>query len=182
MNNEPVKIFKGENKKCDNTDTESLLSQMHLQKENGNIEKARKLGDILADECISNDGEFEFGFDEIENNCVILQRRLLLAFTIQHGLQQFCPNTIVEKTAANQFFTIVEEKAPHIYENIQENGAFSYYTLCVRQEERCEECIGQTFAELSGHKEEEPYQQLGKALFLYFLDLIQKKAGRLDFQ
>ena len=86
MSDETIKIFdRSEQEEVsfeqELKETESLIAQMYLQKENGNLDKARSLGKIMAEESIRNDGEFVFGYDTKENDTVVLQRRLLLIYT-----------------------------------------------------------------------------------------------------
>ncbi|WP_069988889.1 hypothetical protein [Massilioclostridium coli] len=187
MSDETIKIFdRSEQEEVsfeqELKETESLIAQMYLQKENGNLDKARSLGEIMAEESIRNDGEFVFGYDTKENDTVVLQRRLLLIYTVRFGFYKFCPNQVLAETARNQFLTVIEQQAPHIYQVVQQNAAFSYYNLCIRSSANAVECIGATFAELCGHTGEPDYQELGKALYLHFLDLVSKKVDELQFQ
>ncbi len=162
-------------------ETESIVAMLYNQKQNGNIDRARSLGRKMAEQVDADDGEFCFGYDADENDQVILQRRMLLAFTVKRGFELFCPNMIVTKTANNQFFDIIHKNSPHIYADIQANGAFSYYTLCIRDSREPEECIGETFAQLSGHNGDKIYSELGEALYLHFLDLVAKEVNKLEF-
>lgn len=162
-------------------ETESIVAMLYNQKENGNIDRARALGIQMAEQVDADDGEFCFGYDAKENDSVVLQRRMLLAFTVKRGFELFCPNMIVAKTANNQFFDIIRKNSPHIYADIQANGAFSYYTLCVRDCKEAEKCIGDTFAELAGHSGDEVYSQLGEALYLHFLDIVAAGVEKQQF-
>ncbi len=181
---EQIKIFHTDetSESQEQEDFHSLVLDLVRQKDNGNLEKARQLGAILAAEVESDDGEFVFGDASAEeNHDLVLQRRLLLAFVIDHGLNVFCPNSIITEIASSSFYETIQEDAPGIYEDIRENGAFSYYLLCVRNGDRIDEEIGATFADLIGHKGDHVYQELGTALYLRFMDVVGQKVKELGF-
>lgn len=177
-----VKIF-GEHQNLDDIEKEdSLVLELVVQKSNGNLHKAKQLGAILAAEVESNDGEFVFGAGlRREDQEILLQRRLLLAFVVDYGLNTFCLNKIISEIAINFFYDTIKNDSPLIYEDIRETGAFSYYYLCVRDGEQIEEEIGKTFAQLVGYKDNEVYAHLGTALFLHFIDVVKKKIAELNF-
>lgn len=177
--NDPAQIKSTEIDDCDN-----VLQALRTQKENGNIEKAYQLGAILAAEVENNDGEFIFGLDANDESSynIILQRRLLLAFTVDFGISLYCENFFVAKTTSTCFFNTIKENSPHIYDVIRENGAFSYYYLCLRDSENVEKSIGQQFAKLINKKDDQVYEKLGMALYFYFLDFIKEKVKSLDFK
>lgn len=108
----------GKSEEADNSD--ELVAKYNKQKDNGNLNKAHVLGNILAEMVVNNDGEFIFGYDDDneEAKVVILHRRLLLAFTIDRGLILFTPNSIVCKTALSSFFKYIQENAPDIYNSL----------------------------------------------------------------
>lgn len=160
---------------------ESLLDDVITQKKNGNLKKARQLGAMLAAEVADNDGEFVFGIDHVETGDMICQRRLLLAFTISYGLDLYCPGKLTPQTATNQFYETIQQSAPHIYEDMQQEAAFSLYYLCVRDEEEVVAAVGRTFAALCGYKDDKVYCELGSALFEHFLRLVHDKAKSLQF-
>ncbi|MCL2089365.1 MAG: hypothetical protein FWH14_07775 [Oscillospiraceae bacterium] len=170
-------------KRAESADNAAVAALFEAEKNNGNLEKARQLGAILAAEVDSNDGEFVFGLDNRENHDIILQRRLLLAFTITKALEMFAPNAITAKTASGFFLDTVKVTSPHIYADIRENPAFSYYLLALRESKSKSgnSAVGKTFSKLCGREEDEIYKELGEALYLHFLDLVCQKCEGLRF-
>ena len=72
--------------------------------------------------------------------------------------------------------------ALYIDKDIKQQGAFSYYYLCVRDSEKPAEAIGKTFAELCDRKGDCVYAKLGSALFEYFLAVVDDRVKALRFQ
>ena len=77
---EPVEPRTGE---ADNGDA-ALLEQ---EKENGNLSRARRLGAILAEEVSAVEGD-----SPTDNSALLTQRRILLAFAVEVGLDALLPN------------------------------------------------------------------------------------------
>ncbi len=182
MSDEDVKVANFSDQDAPVDDTEELIEDVQEQKQNGNIDKARKLGRLLAQEVDSNDGEFIFGLDQQESADIICQRRLLLAFVVNYGLEIYLKNQLVSQTAQNTFFETIQNTSPSIDKDIKQQGAFSYYYLCVRDSEKPAEAIGKTFAELCDRKGDCIYAKLGSALFEYFLVVVDDRVKALQFQ
>lgn len=177
-----VKVADFSHKNGSADDAQSLMDDIQKQKQNGNFDKARQLGKALANEVDSNDGEFVFGLDQTESADIIAQRRLLLAFMVTWGLDECCRNSLISKVAQNTFLEEIQSGSPAIYRDINQQGAFSYYYLCVRDTAKPGADVGRTFAELCNRKGDCVYAKLGSALFEYFLTFVKKSVAVLDFQ
>ncbi len=182
LDDDDVKVLDFSDSKSSSDDVEELIDDVQEQKQNGNLDKARQLGEDLAGEVDSNDGEFIFGLDQQESGDIICQRRLLLAFVVTYGLDRFCVNSLIAKTAQNTFLETIQQASPSIYKDINQQGAFSYYYLCVRDGETPADGVGKTFAELCGRKGDCVYAKLGAALYEYFLTVVEQRVISLRFQ
>jgi hypothetical protein len=157
------------------------VSDMQKQKENGNLNKARELGELLFTQIIKNDDEANFGLDIAESKDTQLQRRILLAFTVIFCADKYIKNQIVNKAIENSFFNIFRANQFELYTNLEASGAFSFYYLCVRRNEKIEQDIGHVFAMLCGKENDQIMQELGTALFLHYSDVIKKTIKSIKF-
>lgn len=134
-------------------------------------EKARRWGSIVAREFvmdaqnnpISDQSDFE----------MIIQRRLLLSFTATVGFEQFSKDDSFCGVAQKGFLDTIKEQEPSLYETAQDTGAFSFYYLAFRRGGDTERRIGQTFAMLCSHDGDPIYQELGEALYCWFLSVVK---------
>ena len=101
-----------------------LLEQ---EKENGNLSRARRLGAILADEVSAVEGD-----SRTDDSALLTQRRILLSFAVEVGLDALLPNSLTAQTAQDIFYNSLRVTAPRFYDDLQASGAFSFYYLCVR--------------------------------------------------
>lgn len=130
-----------------------LLEQ---EKENGNLSRARRLGAILADEVSAVEGD-----SLTADSALLTQRRILLAFAVEVGLDALLPNSLTAQTAQDIFYNSLRVTAPRFYDDLQASGAFSFYYLCVRDGRQVEEKVGETFASLCGKKGDPAYAPHG---------------------
>lgn len=171
----------GEEKKAPVDDSLKEAEELRKQKENGNLERARRLGQLLSKDIIRLDGESSFGEDEEESCEVRMQRRLLLAFAACYGVDVFVENKMVGKVAVNSFYDTLKKSLPAFYDDLSGSGAFSFYYLSVRRGGNVEKNIGKTFAMLSGKEDDSVLSELGEALFIRFTDVIEKTIESVNF-
>lgn len=157
-------------------DTEFTAEMLDQEKSNGNLSRARRLGAIMADEVTSIEG------GQLTNDAVVLtQRRILLAFAVEVGLDKFLPNTLLSQTAQSVFYETLSQTASAFYEDLQESGAFSFYYLCVREGRDIEINVGKTFASLCGKVNDLALTILGKEMYLHFIDQVRYYTESMDF-
>lgn len=110
----------------------------------------------------------EFDFD------MIIQRRLLLSFTATVGFEKFATDDFLCGVAQKSFLDTIRKETPHLFETSQDTGAFSFYYLAFRRGGDVVRRIGQTFAMLCSHDGDPVYQELGEALYCWFLSVVKK--------
>lgn len=159
-------------------ETALLLDQ---EKKNGNLNRARRLGAIMADEVSAVEGDNDPLQETAENHALPTQRRILSAFAVEVGLDAYLPNQLVAQTAQNIFYNTLHITAPAFYDDLQESGAFSFYYLCFRDGRQVEKRIGETFATLCGRKDDEEYTRLGSAIYVRCLAQVRHFADTLEF-
>lgn len=160
---------------------ERLTEELSENKKNGNLERSRQLGALMAGEVWAYDGESCFGEDSAEDETAKIQRHILFAFAVVNAFDLFTPNNLCARTALNMFYDTLKEDAPPIYETVKDTSAFSFYYLALRSGKNPEYRIGRTFAMLCGREGCRPYEELGTALFLRFTDVARKICDGLQF-
>lgn len=143
-------------------------------------ENARQWGRLVAAEFVK-----ESGADSLEDNVdfnMIIQKRLLLSFTATIGFEKYCLNDSLCGIAQKSFIDEIKKENKEIYKTSQDTGAFSFYYLAFRRGGETERRVGQTFAMLCSHDGDPVYQELGEALFCWFLSVVKKYAEQLNIK
>jgi hypothetical protein len=143
-------------------------------------ENARQWGRFVAAEFVK-----ESGADSLEDNVdfnMIIQKRLLLSFTATIGFEKYCLNDSLCGIAQKSFIDEIKKENKEIYKTSQDTGAFSFYYLAFRRGGETERRVGQTFAMLCSHDGDPVYQELGEALFCWFLSVVKKYAEQLNIK
>lgn len=174
----------GETLKDETTTNKELFSdntEYEKEKQNGNIAKAKELGAVLANEFVSVCKNDELTINEDDSESLIVQKVLLLSFTVMAGLEQFCPNMSVANTARTAFYDKLFVLDKDLFNKSSDTGAFSFYYLSFRRGTEVDRRVGQTFAMLCSHDGDPIYQELGEALYCWFLSVIESKVKSADF-
>lgn len=129
--------------------------------ENGNLEKARRLGARLA-QAITGAGGGE-------------QEQFLQAFAGVVGIDSVLPAGLTAETARSALYDGLQEAG--LYDALRQSGVFSFYYLCL-QEHGVEQKVGQTFARLCGEPEK---AAAGETLYRAFLERVRQEAEALHF-
>ncbi len=103
-----------------------------------------------------------------------VQRRLLLSFTATIGFAEYAENDDLDGVAQKSFLDTLKMEDKGLYETAQDTGAFSFYYLAFRRGGDTVRRIGQTFAMLCSHDGDPIYQELGEALYCWFLSVVKE--------
>lgn len=156
------------------------IKQNRLLAEEMNIDKAAaknaaKWGEEVARRFINDARETESA-EELPNLEMIIQRRMLLSFTATVGFEQLSRDDAVVGIAQKSFLDTIKKEDGELYRTSSDTGAFSFYYLAFRRGGDTERRIGQTFAMLCSHDGDPIYQELGEALYCWFLSIVKKLA------
>ena len=113
---------------------------------------------------------------EDSNLEMLIQRRMLLSFTATVGFEQFCNDDALIGIAQKSFLDTIKTANAELYRTSGDTGAFSFYYLAFRRGSEVDRRIGQTFAMLCSHDGDPIYQELGEALYCWFLSVAKKAA------
>lgn len=134
-------------------------------------QKAKQWGSVVAREFMKDANE-----NPINDECdfeMTLQRRLLLSFTATIGFEQYASDDTLCGIAQKSFLDTLKAEDGRLFETAQDTGAFSFYYLAFRRGGDVVRRIGQTFAMLCSHDGDPVYQELGEALYCWFLAVVK---------
>ena len=145
------------------------------------IKSAKQLGKIIAEKFIKDAREAELSEDSADSSDfeMVIQRRLLLSFTATVGFEKYCSDDALAGIAQKSFIDAVKATDDELYKSSSDTGAFSFYYLAYRRGSEIERRMGQTFAMLCAHDGDPVYQELGEALYCWFMSSVKKSADEL---
>ena len=179
-----IKVFRpSEVKKTDReSDVLSAAQELDSQRANGNLARARRLGEKLAQFTPENAAKLG-GIDIIGNggtdpndlpSNVLYQARVLMLFTAQLTLHRLLA-PVLSAEAVN---TMYDHLTEGFYDNVMEGTSFSFYYLAVRKGFNIEANIGRSFAMLCGDEDGSEYADTGTLIYTlsekYVTELVDK--------
>lgn len=149
-----VKIYGGD-EPAPMTPGEASAAQYVAHRENGNLEKTRQLGELLAQTLVGD-------VARLAGDSHRRQKLVLLSFLVSDELEAAFADGILLKSAAAAFRRRVEELDPEVFAVITDSAAFSLYLLHDRRvgDDQC----GQVLAELCGQEDDASLIEAGNAL------------------
>ncbi len=136
--------------------------------------KAQITGKKIAEIYIDNIKEQEN--TSVGNDELLYQRKLLLSFTATVGIEQYLKSDALSGIAQKSFLDTVKAADEKLYKTSSDTGAFSFYYLAYRRGNDIERRMGQTFAMLCAHDGDPIFEELGEALYCWFISKIRKTA------
>ena len=136
------------------------------------VKGAKAVGKAVANSFI-RDAETEID-EEFRDFDMIVQRRLLLSFTATAGFEQYISDDTLVGIAQKSFLDTINKHSTELYKTSSDTGAFSFYYLAFRRGSEVDRRIGQTFAMLCSHDGDPIFQELGEALYCWFLSVVRK--------
>lgn len=153
----------------------NLENDININKEIA--EKAREWGKKVAVNFI-DDVTAAQGEDKADAQ-MLIQRRMLLSFTATVGFEQFAGDDSISGIAQKSFIDTVTDADSSLYRGASDTGAYSFYFLAFRRGGEVDRRIGQTFAMLCSHDGDPIYQELGEALYCWFLSVVKETAEEI---
>lgn len=165
-------------KPSDSIKLNSMKSAEDLKLTAEQTKSAKIWGEAVAKRFIKDITDSEIG-ERKSNLEMLTQRRMLLSFAASIGFETVTENEILGGLALKSFLDTVKKNDPKHYVTAEDNGAFSFYYLAYRRGNEVERRIGQTFAMLCSHDGDPIYQELGEALYCWFLSVVKEEAESL---
>ncbi|MBR3817023.1 MAG: hypothetical protein IKJ27_09895 [Clostridia bacterium] len=188
MSDSDVKIYhsKSELNKCGN-DLTVAFDAVIAHRTNGNIDKARKLGEILA--TITPTGNGDGIIVDLKDHLapryfapdILYQIKVLLVFACETLLQIEIPESVVSTTAISSMYESIRLNSQGFYSNIANGAAFTFYYLAIQKEGELSDNIGEAFAMLCSVKNKEGFVKAGKTVWNLAVDIIEKEIEKTNF-
>ena len=143
---------------------------------------AKELGRIIAEKFVKDarDAKTSEDISDLSDFEMIIQRRLLLSFTATVGFEEYCAVDTLAGIAQKSFIDTVKKTDNELYKSSSDTGAFSFYYVAYRRGSEIDRRMGQTFAMLCAHDGDPVYQELGEALYCWFMSAVKKSAIELN--
>lgn len=142
-------------------------------RENGNLEKTRQLGELLAQTLVGD-------VPRLEGDPHGRQKLVLLSFLISDELEAKLTDGILRQSAASAFRRKVEELDPAVFATITDSTAYTLYILHDRRVEGGE--CGKVLADLCDRDGDEALIREGNALAEEYRGLFSGIIGSYSFQ
>lgn len=158
------------------------------QRANGNIDKARRLGEVLATVAPTDDGDGIFVNlrDHLSPKFfvqdILYQIRVLLVFACETLLQMELPTELLSTTAIASMYNAMEKHMPGFYSNIANGAAFTFYYLALQKGGDISENMGEAFAMLCSVKNKDSYVLAGKTVWNIAVDIIGKEIDKAGIE
>ncbi len=161
----------------------SYVEGMNHHRQNGNVEKAKQLGEYIAELA------FESGLSENISDEIFFtdefysQLCALMLFSAEAALNYYLPSQQLSATAINSLHERLIEKNHPVYDNVMSSPAFSFYYLSVRKGGTdIPTDIGEAFAMLCRQENNDKFIAQGKNLYSMILGVIEAKIIDLKFE
>ena len=149
---EEVKIYRQGEKEPILSEGEKAAMEYRRQLENGNLQRAHRLGEALCSLFLGMPVAGEFA----------AQQWVLLSFLAENELEHQVGNSIISQSAHSRFAEQLEQQAPELARTVHDARAFTMYTL--NETRRTPRSEGEIFAKLCGQPENEAVIALGERL------------------
>ena len=188
MSENDVKIYHSKSELNRNgNDLAVAFNAVIAQRTNGNIDKARKLGETLA--TITPTGSGDGIIVDIKDHLapryfapdILYQIKVLLVFACETLLQIEIPVSVVSTTAISSMYENIKLNSQGFYDNISNGAAFTFYYLAIQKDGELSDNIGEAFAMLCSVKNKEGFVKAGKTVWNLAVDIIEKEIEKTNF-
>ena len=157
-----IKIFHPAKNSGAGADLAELALLMDAYRSNGNMEKAKALGEKLAD--LSPESLCPKDSAKLNTNEVRLLRALMV-FSAQISLHKYLPHQMLSSQAVNAMYAKIAKTHPGLFDNLSDGSSYTFYYLSVRKNRNVEENIGKNYALLCDRDNDEFYEALGTRVY-----------------
>lgn len=188
MSDNDVKIYISKKELSKQCEIVAAVNDVRIHRANGNIEKARRLGEALATITPTNEeGALNVNLREhlppkFFAVDILYQIRVLLVFACESLIQLEIPVSILSTAAVTAMYEKIEKQSPGFYDNISSGAAFTFYYLALQKGGNLSENIGEAFAMLCSVKNKESFVKAGSTVWNIAVDLIEKEIEKVQFE
>ena len=168
-----VKIFAGSGAVRVQPTEDDGAAEFVRERENGNIDKAKQLGKMLARRlrwlrC--------FG----DSSPILDQKKVLFSYVAVKVIGRQVQSSLLGQAALGEFYRSVQNHSQRDYDKIQDSVAFTKYLLS--EQKAAKNAIGGVFAELCGQRENDALQNKGMQLYYRYTSDCMSICNQIHFQ
>ena len=187
MSENDVKIYVSKKELSKNCEIVAAVNDVRIHRANGNIEKARRLGEELATITPTGEGEVSINLrghlaPKFFAPDILYQIKVLLVFASETLIQLEIPVSILSTAAVTAMYEKLEKQSPGFYKNISNGAAFTFYYLALQKGGDLAENMGEAFAMLCDVKNKDSFVDAGKTVWNIAVDLIEKEIEKVEFE
>lgn len=153
---------------------DQTIADHQLQTQNGNLERAKQFGALMADKVYAYE-------NNSQEEAVALNEQMLFVFAATVAFENYTPSRMTAVSALASFYERLNGISSEFYHVISNSAAFSFYYLCLRNRPSLERSVGETFSMICGNAEDTELAQKGSRLFAEFLGEASEIAEKLNF-
>ena len=164
------------------------FDNVNRQRANGNLEKAKRLGERLSRLTPSLDGEgLQVNLQDMLpkkylSQDILYQIKVLLVFEAEALLELEIPVPVLATTAINSLHDSLRKSAPGFHKNISDGAAFTFYFLAMKKGGETSQNIGEAFAMLCNVKNKEGYVEAGRCVWNLAANIIETEIRKAEFE
>ncbi len=163
------------------TDQSEESAEAYLRhKENGNVEKARHLGQRLAEMVVEDLPHIEDS--NSEDWLLIDHLKMLYIFVAEQCIKE-CPDAILYQVSLSAFRQEIEVEVPGAYDAMSGCSADTFYQLAYyrKQQYQVAHNMGQTMAQLYGKADDWKIITIGEHLFSVFQQKCREECEKTQY-
>ncbi len=167
----------------------AAFEAMNAHRANGNLEKAKALGQRLATITPSMDSDgIVINLKDVLpqkflSQDILYQIKVLLVFAAESILQIELPVSQLATTAINALYDSLGKTAPGFYKNISDGAAFTFYYLALKKGGDINKNIGEAFAMLcSVQKTSDSFVAAGETVWKIAVDTVENEIKKIKFE
>ena len=172
-----VKIYVGK-AESEASDFDGLAKDIGFHKENGNIQKAQRLGAAMADLKPDDKRLGILRPDDDLTSPILYQARVLITFLCGRCARENIKAPIITDTVRTAMYDRLKENEHGYYTNIADGAAFSFYRLALKKEGDKAQLVGNEFAKLCGSANDASLKELGSRIYTdavaYLINIIKE--------
>ncbi len=177
-----IKIFKPSKEANTDGGVLSFVEGMNHHRQNGNVDKAKALGQDLANMAFEEGQNKNLSDDIFMSGDIFPQVCALILFSTEAALNYYLPSQQLSTIAINSLHETLGSHNLPIYEQIISSPAFSFYYLSVRKGgSDIPYDIGEAFAMLCRRENDANFIDEGKRLYTMVLKVVENKIIETKF-
>ena len=177
-----IKIFNPNKESENDSDMLSFVEGMNHHRQNGNVDKAKKLGEYLGNYAYSEDYKKLIKNPDLLHEDLYSQVCSLILFSVEAALNYYLPSQQLSTIAINSMHEVLNSKNSPIYATLKVSPAFSFYYLSVRKGgSDIPGDIGEAFAMLCRHEGDKKFIEDGSKIYTDFLKIVEEEIRKIQF-